>query len=406
MALPEAIEAFLAVDQGALPDAALGSRIAELEELIRRAQAVQAEAVRLFDVRDVADGEGAASTACWLRDRLGAADRDARRLVGLARSLDRLPVMAAAIRTGEVTVAHARTLAAQTRHLDPGTVAAGEPYLAGLARTLDPLRFATAVRRWVALVAPAAFERDTERRYDCRWLAVATTFGGMTSVAGMLDPEGGLLVKDALDALVSANPRDDGRSREQQRADALVDLVELARSHQLLPATGGHRPEVLVHVDAALLAGEPPAAGAPAPAGPATLGDGLPLTRGATERLACDATFRRLVIDPPAVPVSLGRATRLVPPALRKQLALRDGGCRYPGCPRGAAFCEAHHVVYWRDGGATALGNLVLLCRYHHHLVHDRGHVLAVRPDGEVTATRPDGRVVTSRPRGPTPVAV
>ncbi|HVF05807.1 MAG TPA: HNH endonuclease signature motif containing protein [Frankiaceae bacterium] len=106
------------------------------------------------------------------------------------------------------------------------------------------------------------------------------------------------------------------------------------------------------------------------------------------------------------MPVSLGRATRLVPPALRKQVALRDGGCRYPGCPRGAAFCEAHHVRFWRDGGGTDLGNLVLLCRYHHHLVHDRGHDLRLHADGGVTATRRDGRTVSSKPRGPTVVAV
>ena len=399
MALPEAVEAFLAVDQVALPDAALGPRIAELEELLRRAQAAQAEAVRLFDARAVAGSEGAASTACWLRDRLGAAESEARRLVGLARSLDRLPLLAAALRAGTVTTAHVRTLAARTRFLDPGTVAAGEPYLAELAGRLDPVRFGTAVRRWVAVVAPGDFERDTERRYDARWLAVSPTFGGMTSISGMLDPEGGALVRDALAALVSANPSTDPRSRDQQRADALVDLVELARSHQLLPVTGGHRPEILVHVDPALLAGDPAAA-------PATLADGTPLPRAAADRLTCDAAFRRLVLDAASVPVSLGRATRLVPPHLRKHVALRDGGCRYPGCPRGAAFCEAHHVVFWRDGGPTDAGNLVLLCRYHHHLVHDRGHTLRLHPDGTVTATRPDGHLLSSRPRGPTTVAV
>lgn len=295
MALPEAVLAWLDADQSALPDAALGTRITDLEELVRRAQAAQAEAVRLFDARDAADGDDAASTACWLRDRVGASDREARQAVGLARSLDRLPVAASAFRAGEVSLAHVRTLAAQTRHLDPATVAAGERFLVALARRFDAARFATAVRRWVAVVAPAEFERDTERRYDARWLTVSQTFGGMTSVAGMLEPEGGALLTAALDALVSANAGDDARSRDQQRADALVDLVELARSHQLLPVTGGHRPEVLVHVDAAWLAA-PPLAPPAAPPATAMLDGGGPLTRRATERLTCDATFRRLVL--------------------------------------------------------------------------------------------------------------
>ena len=87
-------------------------------------------------------------------------------------------------------------------------------------------------------------------------------------------------------------------------------------------------------------------------------------------------------------------------------IVLRDGGCRYPGCPRPAAYCEAHHAVFWRHGGATAADNLVLLCRYHHHLVHDRHHELKLQPDGTVKVTKPDGRVLTSRPRGPTAVPV
>ena len=436
--VPEAVDAFLAVDPASLPDAALGQRIVALEAVIRRAQAAQAAAVRVFDARDAADAEGAGSTACWLRDRLRASDRDARQAVGLARALDRLPLTTAALGAGEVSVAHARTLAGQTRHLPAEVVAAGEGFLVGWARRLDPLRFATVVRRWVATVAPEAFERDTERRYDHRWLNVAVTFGGMVNVGGLLDPEGGALLTAALDTLVRANPPTDTRSRDQQRADALVDLVELARAHHLLPVSGGHRPEIIVHIPAhtllttaddttggttgaaaepgpalagvgaahtARIAGVGAAAEAGVVAGP-VLGDGSPLTTTAFTRLACDAQLRRLLLDPAGVPAELGRATRIVPPALRKQIALRDGGCRYPGCPRGPAYCDAHHVVFWRHGGATAASNLVLLCRYHHHLVHDRAHQLTLRGDGTVRVTRPDGRTLNGTPRGPTPTPV
>ena len=390
----------LSADPAALPDAALGELIVDLERVARRAQALQARAVRVFDARDAAHGDGAASTACWLRDRLGVSDRDARQAVGLARGLDRLPLTAAALAAGEVTVAHARTLAAQTRPLDAATVTAGEAFLLGWATRLDPGRFATVVRRWVATVAPADFDRDTARCYDSRRLTVAETFAGMYHLSGLLDPEGGAIVTAALDALAAAHPPADGRSRDQRRADALVDLAELARAHDALPVSGGHRPELLVPVPAEALTG---AADGSAP--PATLANGTPLTPAALDRLACDARFRRLVVDPLAVPVELGRATRLVPPALRKYVALRDGGCRYPGCPHGAACCEAHHVTFRRHGGPTSAGNLVLLCRYH-HLIHDRAHALKLLPDGTVEATAPDGRTTTGRPRGPTTVPV
>jgi hypothetical protein len=58
--------------------------------------------------------------------------------------------------------------------------------------------------------------------------------------------------------------------------------------------------------------------------------------------------------------------------------------------------------VFWRNGGTTDARNLVLLCRYHHHLVHERAHALTLLPDGGVEVTRPDGHVLTGRPRGPT----
>src|SRR3712207_7818340 len=124
----------------------------------------------------------------------------------------------------------------------------------------------------------------------------------MTSISGMLEPEGGAILTAAIDALVSANAGDDARSRDQQRADALVDLIELARSHDLLPVTGGNRPEILVHATVTALT-----TGATATeADPATLDTGHALTPGALDRLGCDARFRRLLVDPVGVPLDLG----------------------------------------------------------------------------------------------------
>jgi HNH endonuclease len=72
-------------------------------------------------------------------------------------------------------------------------------------------------------------------------------------------------------------------------------------------------------------------------------------------------------------PLEVGRATRVVSAAQRTALAVRDGGCRWPGCERPPAWCEAHHRRHWLHGGPTDLGNLVLLCRAHHRAVHE-GH--------------------------------
>jgi hypothetical protein len=86
-------------------------------------------------------------------------------------------------------------------------------------------------------------------------------------------------------------------------------------------------------------------------------------------------------------PLEVGRATRVVHPAQRAALAVRDGGCVFPGCDRPLAWCDAHHLWHWVDGGPTDLINLALLCRAHHRVVHEGGWQLTRGPDGRFTAT-------------------
>jgi hypothetical protein len=75
----------------------------------------------------------------------------------------------------------------------------------------------------------------------------------------------------------------------------------------------------------------------------------------------------------PAVPLSVGRATRTIPASIRTALVLRDQGCRFPGCDRPPAWTDGHHIIHWGDGGPTDLENLVSLCRRHHRRVHEEG---------------------------------
>jgi len=90
--------------------------------------------------------------------------------------------------------------------------------------------------------------------------------------------------------------------------------------------------------------------------------------------------------------LELGRTTRVVSPAQRAALAVRDGGCVFPGCDRPLAWCDAHHLRHWLHGGATDLANLVLLCRAHHRAAHEGGWQLHRHPNGELTATPPHRR--------------
>ncbi|WP_178380148.1 DUF222 domain-containing protein, partial [Cryptosporangium aurantiacum] len=62
------------------------------------------------------------------------------------------------------------------------------------------------------------------------------------------------------------------------------------------------------------------------------------LTPDAVRRLACDAGINRVVLDPDDIPLNAGRLHRVPPPAMRRVLVARDGGCRFHGCDRPPAW--------------------------------------------------------------------
>jgi hypothetical protein len=83
---------------------------------------------------------------------------------------------------------------------------------------------------------------------------------------------------------------------------------------------------------------------------------------------------------------------------LRAALVVRDGGCRFPGCTQPVERCDTHHIIPVAVGGATTLPNLVLVCRDHHHAIHDSAWHATLHPDATMTFTR-RGTTLTSQPR-------
>ena len=77
-------------------------------------------------------------------------------------------------------------------------------------------------------------------------------------------------------------------------------------------------------------------------------------------------------------------AFRLLPPAQRRAMALRDKTCRAEGCDTPAAWCEAHHANQpWSTGGRTDLDDGALLCSWHHHRAHDPDYGHQRLPNGD-----------------------
>jgi hypothetical protein len=165
-------------------------------------------------------------------------------------------------------------------------------------------------------------------------------------------------------------------------ADTLLGAGPVARS-------GGERHQVVVHVDAEALAGA-------REDGVCEIERGGALHPETARRLACDASVVR-IIERDGRPLSVGRKSRSVPPALRRALQSRDRGCRFPGCCEGR-FVDAHHIEHWAHGGVTELSNLVLLCRHHHRLLHEGGYRIRRTSAGGVVFRAPDGRRLPDRP--------
>jgi hypothetical protein len=174
----------------------------------------------------------------------------------------------------------------------------------------------------------------------------------------------------------------------ERRADALVLMADTLLANEP-NARASDRFQVVVHVDAMTLRDGD---------GESELADGSPIAGETARRLACDAAIVPL-LERAGRPLSVGRKTRSVPPALRRALASRDRGCRFPGCTSHRTV-DAHHIEHWANGGATNLENLVQLCRHHHRLLHEGGYTVT-KSGSAFVFRRPDGRRIRAFPRKP-----
>ena len=116
-----------------------------------------------------------------------------------------------------------------------------------------------------------------------------------------------------------------------------------------------------------------------------------------SRRLSCDCSIVKLIEDAQGEPLSIGRKSRIVPPPMRRALLVRDRGCQFPGCNH-SAWLDAHHVEHWADGGETSLDNLLLLCKFHHRLVHEGGFACERDADGRIRFRDAFGAELSSTP--------
>lgn len=369
----------------------LGDEIAELSAHLEAATARLLELIREFDARS-GWNTGFRSCAAWLSWRVGLDLGAARERVRVARALSTLPRLAQALAHGTLSYAKLRAL---TRVATPETE---ERLLAvGCAGTAEHVE--RIVRGW-RRVDRQQETREAARQHATRALHVYQEEDGTVVIRGRLAPEAGAVLMQALSAAREALYQ---RSRvppavsdsvdvsaetptmAQQQADALALVAETALHHGIDPGAPGERYQVVVHVDAPVLAD-------PDQPGQSLLEDGARVSAKTSRRLACDASRVVMQHGRDGRVVEVSARTRTIPPAIRRALHHRDSGCRFPGC--GVRFGQGHHVRHWANGGPTTLSNLALLCRRHHRAVHEEGYQLDRMPDGELRFRRPDGQVL------------
>jgi len=417
----------------------LGERIADLARRIGVAEHAMLTLLADFDARRGWEDAGLGSCAEWLAWRTGKQPGTAREWVRIARALPQLPRISAAMQAGELSFSKVRAL---TRQATP----ANEEALLELAHASSASYLEQTLRRFKAL--DDARELTVERiRHRNRSFSIYIDTDGTYVVKGRLEPEVGALLMRAVEAASDALFRnekkaaregaggtsgcgeDDDDSRRdrddddspcdcdpsgpitpaQRRADAVGLIAERALGAGFTEGGSGSRAEryqVMLHVDAATLRSERTTMG------PATSSDdprrsdldGVRVSAETSRRLTCDASIVRVGVGGSpgigspgidlgrgndSINLDLGRSTRIISPALRRALQLRDQVCRFPGCC--CRFTDGHHIKHWADGGETNLRNLILLCQRHHRVVHEGRVQVCKDREGGASSSPPQG---------------
>jgi len=358
----------------------LGAEITELCSYIYAAESRFLALIREFDEKGYWAQQGLFSCAHWLNLKCGIGMNAAREKLRVAHALAVLPKISERFDKGQLSFSKVRAI---TRIAD----ASNEDYLLmiadhGTAHHVEKLvsKYRTAKRRQDVDIVRAQYNnREMTHYYDD---------AGCLVIKARLPAEQGALIVKALEMAMDAQFHDnvtavtsDPESESEaepttiaaRRADALTEIAETYMNNNESSGSTADRYQVMVHVH---------------PKGTSTavtssIEDGPGVSSETSRRIACDSSVVCIKEDKNGEPLSIGRRSRSIPPPMRRALRARDKGCRFPGCTH-TRFVDGHHIKHWADGGETSLDNLVLLCRHHHHLVHEGGFACSKNKNGEV----------------------
>jgi hypothetical protein len=371
-----AVDDLVAVDPDAVGDGELAAAMVSLRQAQAGLAAATVQLTAAFDARRGFADDGSVSAADWIATRCRLPKRQVAGEVRLGRRLRAMPVTAAALRAGEIGVAHARTLGALSAN--PRTAAdfrVGESLLVGHARTMRFDDFERICDHWRDAVDPDGPERRRGRDEALRRVHLSPGLGGVGLLDGYLTPVANAAVGQALDRIEAELFEADwadararygdaasvgllARTGAQRRHDALVEMAVRA----MTAPQGGQRPRPLVTT----VVGYETFVGRVC-----ELAGGTVIAPGAVaELLGQDATLiERVVFDGPnrIVDISSARSFR---GTLRRILEVKHPRCTHPTCDVPAHRCQGDHVLAWSQGGLTTQHNGQLQCGPHNRWRH------------------------------------
>jgi hypothetical protein len=341
-------------------------RVEELDAAHADVSAAHLRLLRALAKADRAEvwlDRGARDMAHFVSMRYGVSWWRAERWISAAHALEVLPSISDALASGEISLDKTIEL---TRIATPQT----ETRLLRWARGAS----VAAIRRRADAEAMPQLDQavDAERARSLSWW---WGWGGLRLwLQGSLPAADGAQVIGTIERIARDLPmipgEEDEAHADARRADALVALCAGTKGSRL----EAERPAVVLHAQASALGAEPAYV---------ELELGGVVHPETARRLACTARIQAVLEDAARNPVTLGRMVREPSEAMMRALRYRDSGCRFPACGN-QRFTHAHHLVWWGDGGRTDLDNLILLCTFHHKLVHELGWAVRRSADGSL----------------------
>lgn len=329
----------------------------ELESLL-------AESLLVVERSGASVAEHGLNAPNWMSNCTGDSKSASRRTLLLGRTRRFFPLFAQAVEDGRISIDHLHVLGSAMNPRVREIMQNIEEDLLKVAETHTVEQWRKELRAMIDYADMDGNEPEQPIRDDEATMILDES--GRLSLRGEFYGASAVTIYDLINAEVQRQLK--AAKRETQELDlerpspkalrgrALAEV--LLRGGQIGKQTRGHTEAVLILDPRSELH-------------PIRTTDGHDVDPVTATMLLCDADVSSLHLNEHGHPLNYGRTLRFASPEQRWALAVRDGGCVFPGCDKPASWCQAHHVITWeRDNGQTDIDNMVLLCQRHHTFVH------------------------------------